>query len=200
MILRRKNDIPWSQLCEIGKKWQLLNFIRSSPESWEDYWIYEREYWDADSEDKSRLQLYFGKENTERNFLNKTKKRYEEYVIYLSLWKGLCRVGEIVKVILLEKNVIALSKDWRGKVSDHSDLEIWLKEEKFLFKHLGYCCDVYNFGTIYVPHNSLEELMGERPGKWGVSHKKGTDIEVIIKENENLKLIKIGDAIFRILD
>ncbi len=118
------------------------------------------------------------------------------------LFGSLCGVGETVQVIPICWNVIALSKNWKGVVSDHSDKEIWLKEEKtFLRRHVRYCCEVYSFGTLYVPGGGIEEEMGERPGTSRVSHQFGrtASSDPTVTLNSGEKSIGIADACFRIV-
>ena len=194
--------IPWVNLGQIGSKWQLLRFDESAPPTWERYWAEQREYWGADDKNKARVQHYFGETNTEENLLADSKKKYDEFREYLFHWNGLCKVGEKVQVVPIEPNVIALSKNWKGQVSDHSDLEVWLKEETALFfKHVRYCCEIYSFGTITVLPGSIEAGMGERVGSSRVSHRKGKfpDRNETVELHSNDQTVTVGDAVFRIV-
>ena len=92
-------NVNWNKLGNIDKSWQLVDFDKYPPPSWEKYWKNKREYWGADREDKKRVQTYFGKENTEEILLKKTKIGYSNYVDYLEHWNGLCKVGEEVRVM-----------------------------------------------------------------------------------------------------
>lgn len=193
---------PWAKLGKIGSKWQLLRFDESTPPTWDKYWAEQREYWGADDKNQARVQHYFGETNTEKNLLADSKNKYGEFKEYLLHWNGLCKVGEIVQVIPIEVNVIALSKNWKGQVTDHSDLELWLKEEKALFlKHVRFCCEIYSFGTIVVLPGSIEASMGERVGPSRVSHRKGKfpDRNETVKLNSNDLTVAVGNAVFRIV-
>ena len=164
----------------IGRIWKLLHFTSGRVQSWEDYWQDERKYWNADSRDKSRVELYFGNVNTEQNLLLKTQKKFEEYIAYTKHWHGLCKVGEEVQVISIEPNVIALSKNWQGAVADHSDLELHLNQERtFWGKSIRFYCELYSFGTIAAAvSGSMEAAFGE--GHWDkrVAHKQNLIDEI----------------------
>lgn len=196
------NDVSWDKLGQIGRQWQLESFSKKAPPTWESYWSREREYWGADDPDKSRVRRYFGEKKTEQNLLEKCKKDYDSYKEYLLYWIGLCKLGEIVQVIQLDPNVIALSKNWKGKFTDRTDLEIWLIEEKTFFRrHVQYSCEIYKFGTIVVDKGSIEEAMGEIVGNFRVSHQVGsnTDRRKNVIFNSMEETIKIRDALFRIV-
>lgn len=192
------SDISWDKLGNIGKQWGLISFPEKSPPTWESYWADERKYWGADEPDKKRVRLYFGEHNTEKNLLAKCKKRYAEFKEYLLHWNGLCKIGEIVHVIPIEANVIVLSKNWKGEISDHSDLEIWLKEEKtFLRRHVRFCCEIYSFGTIVIPKDSIEAQMGEPVGSSRVSHQHGKNKKITFSPSESI--VSISDAKFNVI-
>ncbi len=201
MIRNHLSKSPWAKLGQIGNQWQLLHFEESAPPAWDEYWAEKREYWGADDKDKARIQHYFGKTNTEENLLADSKEEYEEFKAYLLHWNGLCKTGERVQVIPIEPNVIVLSKNWKGQVSDHSDLELWLKEEKaFFLKHVRFCCEIYSFGTITVMPRSIEAAIGERVGSSRVSNREGKyPGRETVKLNSNDQIIAIGDAVFQII-
>ncbi|MDA9908605.1 hypothetical protein N9C86_01520 [Schleiferiaceae bacterium] len=187
-------DRNWNKLGDIGKKWKLIDFDESQPPSWEKYWKDQREYWGADRKDKKRVEHYFGKYNTEDNLLKDSRKKYEQFVDYLKEWNGLCKKNEIVQVIKLEKNVIALSKQWTGKVKDHKDLEIWLKQKfKLGIIPKDFFCEIYSFGTIAKTTEFSNEY-GRVSHQLGKSQDKNELIEIIDRNH-----IKIGDAKFEIL-
>jgi len=191
-------DVPWSKLGPIGSRWRLEAFAPLTPPSWDEFLAEERRYWGADSANKARFHSYFGMEDPEAVFLEQTRKRYANLVQHRRRWKGLCEVGEIVQVIEIAPNVVVLSKNWKGQVSDHSDLEIWLKEERtrFLLKRVRFCCESYSFGTIVVPRGSLPNLIGEAAGSSRVSHLVGKDETVSISGKH--KTVSIGNAVFTI--
>lgn len=196
------SDLAWDKLGRIGQQWQLVRFSEKSPPPWESYWAEQRKYWSADATDMTRIRHYFGETDTEQNLLNDSRKKYKEFKEYLLHWNGLCKIGEVVQVIPLQSNVIALSKNCKREVSDHSDLEIWLKEEKtFLRSHVRFCCEIYSFGTIVVPKGGIEAAMGERVGSSRVSHLRGNSTDrnesVILKSAEGI--LSISDAHFRII-
>lgn len=98
-------------------------------------------------------------------------KRYRSYKDHSERFCGLCKVGEVIEAVLLQRNVLLLTKKWGGQAArkDHSDIEVWLKREVSLFS-LSCICEIYNFGTLTVPKNSIENRMGEPAGSWRVSH------------------------------
>jgi len=200
MFENRFIEGDWKNLGNIGSKWKLINFSERNPPTWESYWKDEREYWDADREDKSRVEHYFGKENTEENLLKKCRKGYKNFTDHLKKWNGLCKVGEIVDIIRLESNIIALSKNWSGEVKDHDDLVIRLLNEKtFYGKHVQFRCKILSYGTIVVPKGSLPNQMGEPAGSSRTTHSHGNTKyhrEPVHLENH---IIKINDASFSIL-
>lgn len=191
----------WNKLGSIGQEWSLLRFEKHEPPSWEDYRRDQRKYWGADASDQTRVHNYFGKTKTEENLLNDCKKKYKDFKEHLFHWNGNCKVGEKVQVICIEPNVIVLSKNWTGEVSDHSDLELWLKEEKTFFgKHVRFCCEIYSFGTVVVMPGSTEAAMGERVGSSRVTHREGKsrDHNETVSLNTTENIIAVGDALFRI--
>jgi hypothetical protein len=188
-------DFAWDSFFPTGSQWRLLKFNIRFPQGWKEYEADARKYWGADSPDQQRFTRYFGEQNTEETFFKKTQMQYAEYVDHVRKWEGLCYVNESVQVITLEPHVIALSKDWKGTISEHSDLEIWLKEERTWHRrHIRYCCEGYKFGTIYVPHDGIEAKIGERPGQSRVAHKWGPDRTITFDKDRNE--ISLGDAIF----
>lgn len=194
-------DVAWSRLRSVGARWVLLGFDEQGAPTWEDYWQEQREYWGADLPDKGRVQHYFGVTQTEEKLLEKSRKEFLEYVAYLKLWNGLCSVGDSVHVITQQPNVIVLSKEWNGVIKDHSDLEIWLKEERTVyFRHVRYYAEIYSFGTRVISSGSIEAQRGEKPGTTRVSHRQGRTRD----KNETVALdsangsIRIGDAEFKV--
>lgn len=152
---------PWNKLGSIGQEWSLLRFEKREPPSWEEYWQTQRVYWGADASDQTRVHNYFGQTKTEENLLNDCKKKYKDFKEYLLHWNGNCRVGEKVQVIRIDPNVIVLSKNWTGEVSDHSDLQLWLKEEKTFFrKHVRFCCEIFSFGVLVVYRGAWRRRWG----------------------------------------
>ena len=195
-------DIAWEKLGAIGKKWELIAFPQKPIPTWDSYWSDQRENWGADEPDKKRTQLYFGVENTEEHLLADSKKKYEEFKEYLQYWNDLCKVGEVVQVISRETNVIVLSKNWKGEISDHADLEVWLKEERKLYwRHIRYCCEIYSFGTSVVLKGSVEEQMGEPVGSFRVSNRRGEsrDKNETITFNQQERIVCISNARFHIV-
>lgn len=195
-------EIAWDALGQIGSSWELISFAEREPPTWEAYWSDERKYWDADNPDKRRVQLYFGDINTEETLLSASKKKYEELKQYMLHWNGLCKRGETVQVIPIESAVVALSKNWKGAVSDHSDLELVLKEErKFFGKHVRFCCEIYSFGTRVVSRGSIEAQMGEPVGSFRVSHRRGStpDKNEPVVFNIREGIIAVSDAKFRVM-
>lgn len=216
MLKNNSVEFSWEKFGAIGRIWKLLHFTSGRVQSWEDYWQDERKYWNADSRDKSRVELYFGNVNTEQNLLLKTQKKFEEYIAYTKHWHGLCKVGEEVQVISIEPNVIALSKNWQGAVADHSDLELHLNQERtFWGKSIRFYCELYSFGTIAAAvSGSMEAAFGE--GHWDkrVAHKQNLidektlyhaqdskgrhryDFPIHLEQSK--KRVSVGDALFEI--
>jgi hypothetical protein len=195
-------DPPWARLGQVGTVWRLLEFDESQPPTWESYWADQRKYWGADKQDRNRVELYFGKEQTEENLLRKAKDGYEKFCEYLHLWNGLCALGDELSVIPQQPNVIVLTKDWKGEIADHSDLEVWLKQQRdFLVFRKRFCCEIYSFGTLVIPEGSIEAQMGEKPGTQRISHRKGKERD----KNETITLIpaqnriQVSDALFQIV-
>lgn len=193
------SDISWNKVGNIGAQLRLLSFSEKQPSTWESYWTDQRKYWGADEPDKKRVSFYFGEHDTEQKLLADSKKKYSEFKEYLLHWNGLCKIGEVVQVILREANITVLSKNWKGEISDHSDLEIWLKEEKtFIRRHIRYCCEIYSFGTRVIPRGSIEAQMGEPVGSFRVSHQHGKNETIEFDSGKGT--LTISDAKFHIVD
>lgn len=192
----------WKAFAPVGSEWTLRSFDEHRPPPWEKYWADQREYWGADNPDKQRVQLYFGADDTEANLLRKSRAGYADFCAYLKKWHGLCEVGDKIEVVPIQRNVLVLSTDWKGEVSDHSDLEVWLNRRLFqMARTKRFFAEIYSFGTIVVPRGSIEHQMGERPGKSRVSHRQGSnpDKEESVVYSAPSSEIQIGDAVFSII-
>jgi hypothetical protein len=109
-------------------------FDEREPGPREKFWADHRAYWHADSPDKRRVQLYFGAECTEANLLADGRKRSADFCEYRLQWYGVCKVGEVIDVVLTRPNTLVLTKDWQGEIRDHTHVEVELSEERrFLF-------------------------------------------------------------------
>jgi hypothetical protein len=98
-------------------------------------------------------------------------KEYERYVEQRKNFYRCCRLGEVVELIPLEGNAVLLTRklDGRQRKRVDGDLELWLRiNVRLVRKH--YSCEVYSFGTVFVPSGGIEEAYGERPGSHMVSH------------------------------
>jgi hypothetical protein len=191
-------DRFWNSIGEIGSSWQLLNFEIKTPMSWEKYWQDKLVYW---TENKEHFQYIFGYDNPEKKLLEQCKNEYKSYKESCLKWNQLCKVGEKIQIIHFYPNSIVLSKNWKGEVSDHSDLELCLKEEKFLlFKHIRFCCEIYSFGTLTILPEE-ERIAGVRAGDYRRANRLGDtpDRNETVSIFNNGRNIKISDAVFAIL-
>jgi hypothetical protein len=203
MLKRRIRDSSWAKLGPLGRRWRLESFNYRKPPTWDQFWAQQREYWGADAPDKRRIQLYFGEKDTEERLLLDAQRRYAEFKEHLLKWNGLCKIGDEVDVVQIDQSVIVLSRNWNGQVADHSDLELWIKEERvFLFKRLRFCCEIYSFGTIVVLPESPEIAVGERVGMSRVSHRRGQspDRNETVQLDSLLGAVCVSDARFKIID
>jgi len=191
-------EVAWGGLVPVRGSWKLTTLSDHDPPAWDAFWYDERKYWGADAPDKHRFHSFFGNDNAEEHFLRSCKQKYEDLKLYMHLWNGLCKRSELVQVIEIDPSVIVLSRNWMGAVSDHSDLELVLQEERALFgRHVRYCCDVYSFGTRVVPKGSIEAQMGEPVGSFRVSHRRATQETVVFSPRTNS--VSIRDATFEVL-
>lgn len=196
-------DIAWEKLGPMGAKWELVDVAQANIPSWESFWSDQRTLWGADKPGQKRVQRFFGVENAEEKLLAASRKKYDELKAYLLIWKGLYNIGDTLQVIPQSSNVMVLSKDWKGYVSDYSDLEIWLKEEKlFYWRRVRFCCEIFSFGTRIGANGDFgPELTGPAGGKT-VSHRRGAkqDENETVTFNQQERMISIGDATFRMLE
>lgn len=114
MLKNRFRTVNWADF--IGgekKKFELVSYDKQIPQTWDEYYQGRRKFFDADAEDKGRFQHYFGKENTEKNFLEETQIKYSSYVNYLSLLWGKFAIGEKIDVFHLSdyRHVIQFVKE-----------------------------------------------------------------------------------------
>jgi hypothetical protein len=197
MYIKKK----WERFGEIGRRWELLQFDQRKPPSWAEFWATQRAYWNADSPDKRRVQLYFGTEDTEANLLAKTQKGYVDFCDHLLKWHGVCKVGEKIDVVLTHPNIIVLTKEWQGEIRDHTDVEIELSEERRFLFHKRYCCEMFTYGTITIPAGSIEAQMGERVGSSRISRRLGSSKNRIetVGFDRALRTVAIDDAVFKVV-
>ncbi len=201
---RKAIDRKWEKLGKIGNHWKLLNFNEEPTPIWEEYcfnYLQRSINKDTNSEDLDKT----------KKLVNDCKDKYNKHLNHISHWNGLCKKGEIVQVVHVDPYVIILSKNWKGEISDHSDLEIWLAgKQSFLNRHINYQCEIYNFGTLSITEDSPEVLIGSaEPGDYKISHRVGSYLwlyreknkskQTVFLNSEN-KTIKIEDALFQIID
>jgi hypothetical protein len=203
MLRRRYTDSRWVKLGSIGRHWRLEEFDSLQPPTWEQFWADQRKQWGADDPDRRRVRLYFGATATEETLQLHARRSYAEFKEHLLKWNGLCKIGETAQVVTVDSSVIVLSTNWKGQVADHSDLELWIKEERVLyFRRLRFCCEIYSFGTRAVMPDSLEAALGDRVGASRVSHRKGNSPgrNETVEIDSALRTIRVSDARFKIID
>lgn len=192
----------WSKIGDIGKRLILQSFDVPSPPIWEKYFKDHLKYWNFDDPKLVRAKRFLGDDITLEKFEKKERKEFEKYKDYRLHWNGVCKIGESVEVIPIEPDVIVLSKNWKGEVSDHSDLEIELKQERgFMFRHIKHLCVIYSFGTLAgVEKGDINNQLGEAVrGDTRISHKKGMSEEQEMPVIHSGNTIKIRDAVFKIV-
>lgn len=191
----------WQRLGEIGRRWELLRFDQRTPPPWHEFWATRRAYWHADSLDRTRVELYFGTDNTETNLLAKTRNEYASFCDYLLKWHGVCKIGEIVDAVLTQPDTIVLSGQWQGRIRDHVEVEVELKEERRYLIHKRDCCEIFTYGTVTIPAGSVEAQMGERVRSSRISRRLSSRrdrIETVVYDRD-LRTVSIDDAIFRVV-
>jgi len=153
MIGRRIVDTTWERFGRLGKAWLLQSFSVRPPPTRGEYLAFAKKY--------------RGEGDGTGSFLRETKEGFERDQEYALLWNGLCKVGESVQVVPVQSNVVALSRRWTGQVKDHSDLEVWITEERTLWgfgQRVRFACEVYSFGSISMgPHRSGTRVAHRRP-------------------------------------
>ena len=123
------------------------------------------------------------------------KKKFDSYIDHLEKFNSLCKTGESVEIIDTDrKDVIILSKNWKGKLTLYSDIEVWLWSELKIpsFKKT-FKSEMYSFGQIVVPAGDPIAHF-EGAGTSLVSNSKG-EYEVIFDNYFNPKRIE-----FRLID
>lgn len=187
-------DFSWSKFGDIGARWKLIDFEEGVIKpSWATYRAEQFDYWHAYNPSGQRFQLYFGNKAKQpmEAFEDYVEKGFKDYKAYVGKWLGLCEEGATVSVIPRTQSVIVLSPNWTGKVTDHCDLEVWLKREyTFGIFPRKLCCEIYSFGYI--------------EGKRLVSHQKSEnnvrDIAIERLNSISGNRLRIGSAIFEIVE
>ena len=94
-------------------------------------------------------------------------KEYKGFSDHLKKFNGLLEKNQKAEVIRMKsENIIVVTLNWRGAVSDDGDWELWLVEHrKTRFSEIDrFRCILHTFGTISVLAGSYENLMGEPAG------------------------------------
>jgi len=186
-------DIPWPPIT--GKKTRLISFEKQKPGSYESY--RERNL-------KDYPHLYSNVSEEEM------RKKYDQFREYMNKFNGCCNLNQQISIIPTDQpNVIIFSTNWKGDISDHSDLELWFRSNRKYFWSLkkSFSCEIYSFGTLTVYPGSMEARMGERVGKSKISHCQGiyqVNFDNIEHPNK-IELIKLSKweneiAIFEIIN
>lgn len=171
----RFTPAAWGTLGDIGTQWRLVSFHERPPPTWERFWADHRKYWGVDAPEGRKSRPWFWATYTEHSFLEKAREEHEKLVLYYKQWNGYCQIGETVAVVPLSPSSIALSKNWRGSISDHVDIEIELYRAHVAFIiPSSYVCEVYSYGTITVPRGSIPQQMGESAGSRRVRHNRSS--------------------------
>jgi hypothetical protein len=118
---------------------------------------------------KSYPHLYSGYSD------EKFKEDYKKTVDFSEKFNGLCKLNEQVQIVKSNRNdVIFLSKKWKGSITFHSDLEVWLWQETDISRFTKFFkCEFYEFGEIYVPRSDVVLTLLEGAGTSMVSHSYG---------------------------
>ena len=197
-----KRTARWTSLGHIGNQWRLVSFTAQRPPSWERYWAEHREYWRVDDPEGRKTRPWFWETFTEESFLARARVQYASLLEHYKRWNGLCKVGEVIAVIPLSPRALALSRDWKGSISDHSDLEVELHRTYSAFLiPATFECSIYSYGTITVLPGSMEVQMGERVGTSRIRHdqagfSRSQDHSVVLDASRDR--IRIWDALFEV--
>ena len=200
----RKSESPWSALGDFGTQWRLHSFQDKQPPSWDSFWTDHRKYWRVDDPEGRKTRPWFWETFTEESFLTKARIEYEKLIDYYKHWNGLCKKGDVVSVIETSPTKIILSKNWKGSISDHSDLELSLyRTYTAFFVPDSFECSILSFGTITVQPGSIEAQMGERVGSDRICHDRAsfTQSKDYRVEFDGVNgSMKIWDALFYVLN
>ncbi len=198
----RFTPATWTALDGIGTQWRLLSFSQRTAPTWEKYWSDHREYWGIDDPEARKFRPWFWETYSPESFLANAREEYEVSVNHYQCWNGLCKVDETVEVIPISRSVIILSKDWKGQVSDHSDLEVEIYQAHFaLLIPTTFACEIFSYGTITIPLGSVPHQMGERAGSHRIRHnqaKFNKPQSFKIAHDQAAGRIKLWDAEFQI--
>ena len=198
----RKSKAAWSGLGDFGARWRLRSFQEKQPPSWDAFWKAHREYWRVDDPEGRKTRPWFWEAFTEETFLAKARIEYEKLVQHYKHWNGLCEKGETVSVIETSPTTIVLSKNWKGGVSDHSDLEITLFRTYSLFLiPKDFECSIFSFGTVTVQPGSIEAQMGERVGSDRICHDMASftqSEDYGVEFDGAVGQVKVWDAVFEL--
>ena len=163
-----KIDRSWNN---IGKSWKLLSFETKQPESWENYYKNQKEYWG----ERINSNLWSWKGDIKK-FEKEQLSKYHKYVEDCSKWYGLFSLNEEIPIIYTNKrNVIKLCKVKNESTTWNETIELWKFNDFNLFPpSIKRNCKLYTFGVI----------VGSEKNKL-ISHYKG-DYEMLFSE-ENIK-------------
>lgn len=168
-----QGSLSWdSKWQSVEGRWRLEEIKVSPPISY-DHYRSDELHWNAKTYESLEEQ------SVEEAIL----KQYVEYVTARERFYGYFDAGDVVELVLLERNVLLLTDKWEGQArrKDHRNLELWLRA------HLGvtgmqFTCEVYSFGMMFVPSGGIEEAMGEQPGLSLVSRFRG-EPRVVFSQN-----------------
>ncbi len=158
-------DSNWRQM---PTRWRLVALRKKEPMSFESFSTLRREYGGRSAGNETLKELY------------------EKQVDHSKRFYGAFQLGDIVEAVILRSNVLLLTREWEGHEhrKDHSDLEFWLRTN-WTLRGQYFSCEVYQFGTLYVPRGGIEEAMGEKPGQYKVSHFQNEPRAIFDQRNVN---------------
>lgn len=147
----------WSDYIDhIPNQCKLIQLKERDTISWEKYYNDECVYWGINDEDKTRFFLYF---RSKEDFFEKTKEKYEQYLISCKSWFGFQKNQEIQIIVNdegLEKEtridktkILILTKDWKGKFDFHDVGLLIVDEYTWYNKHKKRCYDFIPKNCIY---------------------------------------------------
>lgn len=192
----------WQTFGELGSYWQLLSFEEKKPPIWEQFWRDHRKYWGVDDPAARRTRPWFWETFTEESFLAKAEAEYQKLVIHYSRWLGAIALRQPVQVIRLAANRLVLSMEWKGKISDHTDLDLHLyRKHKIFLIPEDFVCDIFSYGTLVTLPDSEEVIIGAAsPGTQRVQHNKATvfgEQNYSVSYERTSGLLRIWDATFQ---
>jgi len=130
----------------IGRQAKLIYFKEKEIKNYEDFKNYYL---------RTYPKIY--RQYSDKKFI----KEYNDHLEYSKKFNGCCKLNETIEIVPTKRpDIIVLSKDWKGKITYHADLEVRLRKDyKFPFLNNKLICEFFEYGRIYIPENDPLALL-----------------------------------------